>query len=158
VTDYRKAILDELRASRKIVRGGHEVTPRFIVYTPTGRFMVIAPLPADEDARKELFRVLRLFLVWKAATAFILSGELNHPDAITSVFVSRDDSFGARQDITREPLTYSDPIWYGRDDVVEDIVDVMPAKAIAMTAFVLVVMMDFEKGEMSELTWFALDE
>ena len=90
----RRDILEELRISRKIVARGMEVTPRLVVYSPTGTHTLILPLPDDENERLAHFRVARLFMVWTAATGFILSTELKIPDAITATLVTRDEVTG----------------------------------------------------------------
>jgi hypothetical protein len=69
----RRDILEELRISRKIVARGMEVTPHFLVYSPTGNHTLMLPLPDAEEERLAHFRLARLFMVWKAATGFILS-------------------------------------------------------------------------------------
>jgi hypothetical protein len=69
----RRDILEELRISRKVVARGMEVTPHFLVYSPTGNHTLTLPLPDAEEERLAHFRLARLFMVWKAATGFILS-------------------------------------------------------------------------------------
>jgi hypothetical protein len=56
----RRDILEELRISRKVIRGGEELTPRFLVYTPTvDAISLPAPTPATLRGRCEFVRALR---------------------------------------------------------------------------------------------------
>ena len=97
----RRAILEELRISRKIVARGMEVTPRFVVYSPIGTHTLMLPLPDEESERMAHFRLARLFMIWKAVSGFILSTELKIPDAITATLVTRDEVTGASQLLSR---------------------------------------------------------
>ena len=156
MTDYCEAIFEELRISRKVIRAGEEVTLRFVVFAPTARYIIMALLPLGID-RSELFYLARLFLVWKAATGFILSGELMDPDSLVSVYVSREEAYGARQAITRESPMFTEPLWYGRDEVADEILNVMPPKTLKLTAFDMETINDFEDGHVKDLTWFETD-
>ena len=49
------------------------------------------PLPADEDERRGHLRLARLFMVWKAATGFVLISETKSPDALSATLVTRDE-------------------------------------------------------------------
>jgi hypothetical protein len=150
----RRDILDELSVSRKVVRSGEEMMPRFYVYSPTGIYLVVIPLPKDADMRRECFWRARLFMIWKAATGFILSGELKTPDAISATLVTRDEVTGASQLVTHTPLKFAEPVWYGREDVEEEIIDILPAKSVQLTADEMLIIGEFENGTVSELTWF----
>jgi hypothetical protein len=57
----QRDILDELSVSRKVVVAGEEVTPRFLVYTPSGNHLMLMPLPSDLGERLESFRLARLY-------------------------------------------------------------------------------------------------
>ena len=150
----RRDILEELRISRKIVARGMEVTPRLVVYSPTGTHTLMLPLPDDENERLAHFRVARLFMVWTAATGFILSTELKIPDAITATLVTRDDVTGASQLISRDPVKFEESVWFGREDVEQAIIDLLPAKAGQLTADEVLIIQEFENGTVPELTWF----
>ena len=72
----RRAILEELRISRRVICTGDELTPRLYVYSPSGIYLALIPLPENEDKRRDLLWHARLFMVWKAVTGFILSTEI----------------------------------------------------------------------------------
>lgn len=93
----RTMILEELTFSQRVVREGHEVVPRFRVVAPDGEHTIMVQLPDDLEARMERLRVMRAFLIWKAATGFVHSSELIEPDAITACAVMRDDVTGGLQ-------------------------------------------------------------
>lgn len=150
----RRDILEELRTSRRTIASGLEVTPRFVVYSPTGNHVVVMPLPAEEDGRRARLRLARLFMVWKAATGFILSGETKSPDAITATLVTRDEVTGASQLISRDPVKFAEPVWYGREDVTEEIIDLLPAKSVELSADEMLIMQGFEDGLEPDLTSF----
>ena len=150
----RRDILEELRISRKIVARGMEVTPRLVVYSPTGSHILMLPLPDNEEERRAHFRLAHLFMVWKAATGFILSVELKISGAITATLVTRDEVIGASQLITRDPVKFAEPVWFGREELGEEIIDLLPAKFVQLSADEMVIIGEFENGTVPELTWF----
>jgi hypothetical protein len=93
----RSLILEELAVSQRVVREGHEVVPRFRVLAPDGEHTAMVQLPDDLEARMERMRVVRAFMIWKAATGFVHCSELIAPDAITSHVVRHPASAPAVQ-------------------------------------------------------------
>lgn len=154
----RSAILEELRVSRKVIAVGQEIMPRFLIYAPTGNHTIRLPLPDEPQARAAQFRLARLFMVWRAATGFILSSETKIPDTVTATLVSRTEVIGAAQLITREPLTFGEPTWYGREALGDEIVNLLPAKSVRLSAADLETIRDFETNRVSGLTGFDLDD
>ena len=150
----RRDILDELDVSRKVIRSGEKMMPRFYVYSPNGIYLAVMPSPKDAVMRRECFRRARLFMVWKAATGFIFSGELKIPDAISATLVTRDEVTGASQLLSRDPINFAEPVWFGREDVEKAIIDLLPAKSVQLTADEMLIIGEFENGTVSELTWF----
>jgi len=112
-------ILEELAVSQRILSEGHEVVPRFRVLAPDGEHTVMVQLTDDLEARIERLRVVRAFMIWKAATGFVHSSALLEPDAITPCAVTRDDVTGGPQRIRRKPLGFQEVEWLGRDSVSE---------------------------------------
>ena len=98
------------------------MTPRLVVYSPTGSHILMLPLPDNEEERRAHFRLAHLFMVWKAATGFILSVELKISGAITATLVTRDEVIGASQLITRDPVKFAEPVWFGREELGEEII------------------------------------
>ena len=68
-------ILRELERSRQIIRGGDVLVTRFVVSTPDGEFSVVADLQIDPKKHEELLAKLYAFLIWKQASAFVMSCE-----------------------------------------------------------------------------------
>ena len=154
----RRAILEELRISRKIVARGMEVTPRFVVYSPIGTHTLMLPLPDEESERMAHFRLARLFMIWKAVSGFILSTELKIPDAITATLVTRDEVTGASQLLSRDPINFAEPVWFGREDVEKAIIDLLPAKSVQLTADELLIIGKFQNGTVPELRFKPRDD
>jgi hypothetical protein len=134
------------------------VVPRLLVYSPTGNHPVMLPLAKDENERRRAFQLARLFMVWKAAAGFILLGETKVPDAVTATLVTRNEVTAASQLISRNPVKFAEPVWYGRDRVDEEIIDLLPAKFVQLSADELRIIDAFENGTVPELTWFKPDD
>jgi len=108
-------MLEELAISQGVVRKGHEVVPRFRVLGPDGEHTIMVQLPDDLSERMERMRVVRAFMIWKAATSFVHSSELIEPDAITACAVTRDDVMGGLQRIQRKPIGFGEVEWFDRE-------------------------------------------
>ena len=129
----RDVILDELRSSERIVRDGHEVVPRFRIFAPDGEHDVMVQLPDDLNARMERLQVVRAFMIWKAATAFVHASELIEPDAICAIAVTREGAIGALQRITRTPLSFAEPEWFGKESIGDELLGMLPPKMMTVT-------------------------
>jgi hypothetical protein len=99
----RDTIVAEFALSQRIIRKGIEVVPRFTIFAPDGTHTAMVELPDDPIARLEQLRVVRNFMIWKAAHAFVLANELIEPDAISVVALARSDVVGALQRISSGP-------------------------------------------------------
>ena len=142
----RQDVLEELRISRKAVSAGEELRPRFLVFSPTGNSIGMLP-SADDEQRQAQYRIVRLFMVWKAATGFILASKTKIPDAITCTLVTRDEVTVALQHISRDPVIFEKPQWYGRGEVGDDIVNLLPARIVRLNLDELKIIRDFEDSE-----------
>jgi hypothetical protein len=125
-------ILEELRISRKEIAAGQRVTPRFLIYTPSGNHTALMPPDDERGPPSALFKAIWLFMVWKAATGFILSTETETPDVVTATLVTRRGGKGAHQIITREPLGFSEPVWYGRQQLGNEIFALLPPATVQL--------------------------
>ena len=151
----RRAILEELRISRRVICTGDELTPRLYVYSPSGIYLVLIPLPENEDKRRDLLWHARLFMVWKAVTGFILSTEIKDSRRHHGYAGDARRSNGAWQQlISRDPVKFAEPVWFGREDVEQAIIDLLPAKFVQLTADEMLIIGEFENGTVPELTWF----
>jgi hypothetical protein len=99
----RKVLLEEMGMSEAIVRDGHEVIPRFRIFTADGDFVVLMPLSDNAAERQRRIRLVGLFMAWKMATGFVISGESHAPDAISSFFVGRHEREGLFRPIEHGP-------------------------------------------------------
>jgi len=99
---------DQLATARKIVADGHEVVPAWRVITGSGHYLVLTRFNHDDEKqRARLLHLMRRFMAWKLARAFVVTGEtelagpLAGNQAIFAVGVSRDGSAGLFQMFTR---------------------------------------------------------
>ena len=129
----RAVVLEELAFNERIVRGGHEVVPRFRINAPDGEHTVVLPLPDETAARIERFAMVRAFMIWKVASGFVKSTELIAPDAIASIAVTRDEVIGALRRITRTPIGFAEAEWFGRESVGDEIVSLLPSRSLALS-------------------------
>src|SRR5271168_1855236 len=104
--NQRSDIVEQFAISQRIVRDGIEVVPRFTVFCHDGPHIAFIQLPADLDERVQRLNVMYRFMIWKAAHAFTLASELETPDALMVVAVTRDDAIGAIQPILRNPIGF----------------------------------------------------
>ena len=103
-------ILRELERSRQIIRGGDVLVTRFVVSTPDGEFSVFADLPIDDKKHEELSAKLYAFMIWRQASAFVMSCEWQEPNAVCSIGVSRPRVEGMMQVISRGPPVEFGPL------------------------------------------------
>lgn len=150
----REDILKELQISRKSIAAGQKVIPRFLIYTPAGKHTVMMPLPDDPGLLPTLFRIVWLFMAWQAATGFILSIETGVPDSVTATLVSRGEVAGATQNITRGPLKFDEPVWYGREQLDCEVMKLLPPRSVQLTTADLATIQDFlEANPAPGVTW-----
>ncbi len=149
--DLTKAILEELVSSQRIIRSGVELTPRFTVFAPEGKYVAFMSLPEDPEERGVTLRLVRLFMVAKAARAFMLATELHTPAAHMAVAVTREKAKAGVQRVSRQPLRFHEVEWHGADGIDANLLSLLPPKVIALSGEDLELMhgLDFE-----ELSWF----
>jgi len=150
----RALILEELAFSQRIIRDGHEVVPRFRVIAPDGQHTIMVQMPDDLAARMERLQVVRAFMVWKAATAFIHSSEIITPDAITAFAITRTDVTGGLQRIKRKPLSFGEIEWFGRESIDEAWLQLLPPRMLTLGQRDLeFIDRAFEQGSVAGVTW-----
>ena len=155
----RITILDELAVSRGIVSDGHEVAPRFGIFAPGGPYVVKVRLSDDEAGRARQLQAVRSFMIWKAASGFTLANELIKPDAISVIAVTRSEVTGALQRIHRLPARFDAPEWFGRDNVGEDVIALLPPRQLTITLEQLEFMRQaFQEGNVPGITWHRRDQ
>jgi hypothetical protein len=152
--DLRKAVLEELAVSRDIIRDGSEVVPRFTIFAPDGPHVIMVQLSDKEAERRKRFEIVKLFMIWKAASGFMMATEVVQPDAIAVTAVTRTEVIGAYQRITRSPLSFAHPEWLDRDDVGEELVSLLPPKVLSVTMMEMAAMREaFEEGSVPGISW-----
>jgi len=150
----RALILEELAFSQRVVREGHEVVPRFRILAPDGEHTVMVQLPDDLSERVERMRVVRAFMIWKAATGFVHSSELITPDAITACAVTREDVTGGLQRIRRKPLGFGEVEWFGRESIGDDVLQLLPPRVMTLDQRDLeFIDKAFEEGSVPGISW-----
>lgn len=103
--DILQLLGEEFAMSARIVAQGEEVVPRFRIFSSEGEYLVPTRMlgdPADRDSRQ---RLVAGFMTWKMAHSFVVSGETVKPDAVFSVYVTRDMAFGQMRLLDRQSKT-----------------------------------------------------
>lgn len=152
--DLRDRMLEEIATSQRVVRGGDEVVPRFRIFAPDGEHVAFVQLGKYLADRMRRFNVMRDFMIWKAASGFILSSELAEPDALFIAAVTRSEILGAIQPIRREPIGFKKVRWIPAEQIDDTIIALLPPKALAVTRDELTFMQRaFEDDGVPGITW-----
>jgi hypothetical protein len=155
----RDTILAELELSQRIVRTGLEVVPRFTIFAPDGTHTAMVELPDDPIERTKRMLAVRSFMILKAAHAFVLANELIEPDAISAIAVARSDVTGALQLIHRKPFRFEAPEWFGRENVSDEVLALLPPRQLTITLEELELMRQaLETENVAGITWLRCDE
>src|SRR4051794_10588177 len=129
----RDIILTELAFSRSVVADGTEVVPRFTIFAPDGPHYIMVQMPEEPAERAERLLKVRLFMIWKAASGFVLANELLIPEAISVVAVTRRGVIGAFKYIDRSPLTFNESEWFGSENVRKKMLELLPPQTLTVT-------------------------
>ena len=128
-------ILRELERSRQIIRGGDVIVPRFVISTPGGEFSVLADLPIDPKKHHELLAKLYAFMIWKQASAFVMSCEWQEPNAVCSIGVSRPTVEGMMQIISRgPPVEFGPVIKLEPEQIGDELPALLPRRSATLSA------------------------
>ena len=128
-------ILRELERSRQIIRGGDVLVPRFVVSTPDGEFSVFADLPTATKKHDELLAKLYGFMIWKRASAFVMSCQWHEPNAVCSIGVSRPTVEGMMQVISRgPPLEFGPLIKLEPEQIGDELPALLPRRSATLSA------------------------
>jgi hypothetical protein len=130
----RDLLLEELAMFERIVRDGLEVVPRFRVLTAGGEYVIFAPLSDDLAERRRTLQMIGAFMAGKLAQAFVMSAEIEEPDAIVAIAVSRDGREGVLQKIARNPLGFGAPRWLDAAAVDPEVVALLPGRETVLDA------------------------
>ena len=128
-------ILRELERSRQVIRGGDVLVPRFVVSSPDGEFSVFADFAADTKKHEEVLAKLYAFIIWKHATAFVMSCEWQEPNAVCSIGVSRPTVEGMIQVISRgPPVEFGPLIKMEPEQIGDELPALMPRRSATLSA------------------------
>ena len=128
-------ILRELERSRQIIRGGDVLVPRFVVSSPDGEFSVFADFAADTKKHEEVLAKLHASIIWKHATAFVMSCEWQEPNAVCSIGVSRPTVEGMIQVISRgPPVEFGSLIKMEPEQIGDELPALMPRRSATLSA------------------------
>lgn len=145
--NLQNVLLEELGVSEAIVRDGHEVIPRLRIVAPREQFVILLRLPLDGVEHQQRINLVRLFMAWKMAIAFILSGERRDPHAISSLAVGRDGRHGIMRRIDRGPPFCLAPIAaLAEANIERALTGLLPGKQTTMTKQ-MVAELEFVFGE-----------
>jgi hypothetical protein len=131
---YEAILLEELAFSEKVIRDGHEVVPRFRVFSHEGEFCVLVPLPDEEEGRAQALSLVATFMALKLASGFILACELIEPDALMALAVSRNVAEGYVAPINREPLSFGERQPVDAASAGPEILALLPGKETSIDA------------------------
>ena len=128
-------ILRELERSRQIIRGGDVLVTRFVVSTPDREFSVVADLQIDPQKHEELLAKLYAFLIWKQASAFVMSCHRQEPNAVCSIGVSRPRVEGMMQVISRgPPVEFGPLIKLEPEQIGDELPALLPRRSATLSA------------------------
>jgi hypothetical protein len=127
--DLSAEMLEEFAVSRRIVQDGSEVMPRFRIFAPDGEHVAFVQMRESIEDRLSKFNTMRLFMIWKAGTGFIMASETIEPKALFVACVSRKENLIAVQMIHRDgPVSFGAVQWYPPDLIDDAILKLLPPK------------------------------
>jgi hypothetical protein len=152
--DLVERMLKEFEVARQVKREVGDLCPRFVVFCPSEECMAFIQLPQDPAERVEQLQMMRLFMIHKAASAFMLCTELIEPNAILCTAVTRTETLAAIQRINREPLKFGEIEWKPPEFVDDVIKDLLPPKSLSVTKEQIEFMVGaFDKNEVPGISW-----
>jgi hypothetical protein len=132
----RDLMLADLERGLAIVRDGHEVVPIWRILTPDGDFTILTRFDTDSaEQRARAFALVPRFMVWKLATAFVLTAETwlgpersrSGEEAVLTVGVSHYDRLAVIRRIRRSrPVSFSAAEWLAPDALDETYFRLLP--------------------------------
>jgi hypothetical protein len=118
-------MLQQLAIARRIVTYGRENVPAWRIETPDGAWLILTRFDPDKPGQSDrALHLVRRFMAWKLAQAFVMTGETwlgptvtrQGEEAVTAVGVSKSEWLGVVQRIRRNgasvefgPLEWLEP-------------------------------------------------
>ena len=129
----RDLIEAELARSREIIASGAELVPRFRISAADGETLIFVQLPDDPDERAWRMQLVSSYMAVHLAQWFIMSSELQEPDASSAVAVTRQGCDAGLQIISRSPLSFGETIWLEPGQIGDDLPAMLPGKVETVT-------------------------
>ena len=104
-------MLEQLEIARRIVTDGHENVPAWRIETPDGAWLILTRFDPDKPGQSDrALHLVRRFMAWKFAQAFVMTAETwlgptitrTGEEAVTAVGASRSERLGVIQRIRRK--------------------------------------------------------
>lgn len=127
----RKIVLADLaRGIRLMVHVQDEIDPQLRFATPEGDVALIIMLPDDDRGRAAMLGRLRRFCALKQAIAFTMTVNIEKPEAVMTIGVSRDGVLCCMSEIKGKKGFYTEeefahPVWLSREAVGQDITAIL---------------------------------
>ncbi len=119
---FKEAIIQEIEVSESIMKQGNEVTLRFRILSNNGDYTIHTPLTGDYTEHMNMLCIVKYFMLWKNANAFVMSSRLIKPNAISSAGLTKNISLAAYERITTRPLEFGMVQWL-EDSAIDPIFD-----------------------------------
>jgi hypothetical protein len=136
VRGFKNVVISDLfRGQRLVLRIRDEggIDPQFRITTADeGDLAVAMTLSPNLRERADQMHMLKLFMAWKSAHAFVMTAELHNPDALLSVGVSHKETLAVMCEICRDPLGFGQGKWLGPDAVGNDVLSLLPRGAMSI--------------------------
>ena len=139
----RQIMLEALERGMSIVRGGHEIIPTWHVMSGPETFVLMTRFDPDAPGQRDrMIYLASRFMVWKMATAFVLSAEMSlgtrdteREDVVLAVGVSRTERVGVMRRIRREKtVTFGKAEWLGESSLDPLYFGMLPKGTEVLTA------------------------
>jgi hypothetical protein len=125
--NLQELVLDDLEwAQRTFERSRRPFDPQVRVATPQGDFWIVMPLSKNGQVRGKQMGLLSDFMAWKKSPGFVLLEMIEQPEAIVAIGVMPGEAIGASSLITRQPLRYGLPEFFGPELIDAAILELLP--------------------------------
>lgn len=132
---FRDLVEADLRRAARLVASTHPdpIDPQFRIASAQGDWWIAITLTDDVAERQRRLMLVRDFMAWKLAPAFVLATELAEPDAVCAIGVSHRETIGCLARITRTPLAASAIEWLDAAQLGDEIPALLPRGSAALS-------------------------
>jgi hypothetical protein len=135
VRGFKNVVISDLfRGQRLVLRIRDEggIDPQFRITTPEGDLAIAMMLSPNMRERDDQMQMLKLFMAWKSALAFVITAELQNLDALLSVGVNHKETLAVTCEICRDPLGFGQATWLAPDFVGNEVLSLLPRGAMSI--------------------------